>query len=188
MTTRKRFGKADWIALGLSQLALHGATGLTVEALCAEAKRTRGSFYHHFRDHEAFVDALMSAWKKQNTLDVAEETLREDQDKRAQVLSQLANNLDLDLERSIRQLAQSNEIVGLALKEVDEIRTEFVAGLYRQDGFDPAEARDIAMIEYAAYVGSQIIWKDMSIEDRVRLDRRFARMVRLARETVQNNS
>ncbi len=30
---------------------------MTIEALCTAADRTRGSFYHHFQDHGAFVEA-----------------------------------------------------------------------------------------------------------------------------------
>jgi AcrR family transcriptional regulator len=183
MTRRKRFEKEDWLTLGLTQLAAKGSAGLTVEALCKIAERTRGSFYHHFSDHGEFIEAMMSFWKKQNTLDVAEETLREEQQGRAQKLSDLANNLDLSLERSIRQFAQSNVTAGNILKEVDEIRTNFVAGLYEKDGLDPVQAREIAMIEYAAYVGAQIVWPDMPVKERVRLDRQFAVLVKKAKET-----
>jgi AcrR family transcriptional regulator len=188
MTRRKRFEKEDWLALGLTQLSTEGATGLTVEALCKNAERTRGSFYHHFSDHGEFIEAMMSTWKKQNTLDVAEETLREEQDMRGQKLSDLANNLDLNLERSIRQFAQSNETAARILQEVDEIRTDFVAGLYQQDGLDPTNAREIAMLEYAAYVGAQIVWPNMVVEDRVKLDRRFARLVNSAKEMGRRES
>ncbi|MBO6892157.1 MAG: TetR/AcrR family transcriptional regulator [Roseibium sp.] len=183
MTKRKRFDKTDWISLGLAQLAREGGSGLTVEALCRQADRTRGSFYHHFADHSAFIEAIMAAWKQRNTIDVAEETLKADQGSRAQQLSALANNLDLDLERAVRQFAQANVIAHQTLREVDELRTEFVAGLYRQDGLSADKAREIAMIEYAAYVGSQIVWPEMAASERMKLDRQFASLVRLLKDS-----
>ena len=67
---------------------------MTIEALCTAADRTRGSFYHHFQDHGAFVEALMLAWKQRHTLDIAEQALAEKGDLRAQKLSDLANRLD----------------------------------------------------------------------------------------------
>ncbi|WP_420334505.1 TetR/AcrR family transcriptional regulator [Roseibium sp.] len=177
MESRKRFVKKDWLDLGLEQLARDGGAALTVDAMCAAASRTRGSFYHHFQDHGAFLEALFLAWKQRNTLDVADAIMRQPQDKRAQTLSDIANMLDQDLERAVRQFAQSNDIARKVVQEVDEVRTEFVVGLYRDAGLAPELAREIAQLEYAAYVGSQIVWPHMTADDRIRLDKRFASMV-----------
>lgn len=177
MRPRKRFAKKDWLNLALERLARDGGAALTVDAICEAAGRTRGSFYHHFEDHAAFLEALFFAWKQRNTLDVADAILRQPQDKRAQTLSDIANLLDQDLERAVRQFAQSNDIARSIVQEVDEIRTEFVVGLYRELGLEPELAREIAQLEYAAYVGSQIVWPDMTADDRIRLDKRFASMV-----------
>lgn len=177
MGPRKRFAKMDWLDLGLSRLAQEGGAGLTVEALCHAAARTRGSFYHHFTDHDGFLKALFSEWKQRNTLDVAEAIMRQPQDKRAQTLSDIANLLDQDLERSVRQFAQTNTIAGQIVRDVDKIRTEFLVGLYKEAGLEESLARDVAQLEYAAYVGSQVVWPDMNAQERIRLDQRFASMV-----------
>ncbi|MEM9630177.1 MAG: TetR/AcrR family transcriptional regulator [Pseudomonadota bacterium] len=178
MTTRKRFNKDDWLQLGLTQLARVGAAGLTVEALCKSAERTRGSFYHHFEDHDRFLETLLGAWKQRNTIDVADQILGHELRDRAQMLSDLANHLDQDLERAVRQFAQSNNIARQTVREVDRIRTDFVVELYVEEGLTPEEAREIAQLEYAAFVGSQIVWPEMTSEQRFKLDRRFATMVR----------
>jgi len=180
MTARKRFGKSDWLALGLEQLAREGSPGLTVEALCKTAGRTRGSFYHHFADHEAFVDALMEAWKQKNTIDVTEETLKQETPVRAKKLAVLAIGLDHALEHAVRQFAQGNAAVQNTVRDVDGIRTRFIAGLYESDGLDSDLALEIAKIEYAAFVGAQIVWPDMPAEERLALDNRFASMVKAA--------
>ena len=177
MGSRKRFVKKDWLDLGLQRLARKGGSALTVDAMCEAAGRTRGSFYHHFQDHGAVMEALVQEWKQRNTLDVADAILQQPQGKRAQTLSDIANMLDQDLERAVRQFAQSNAIARTIVQDVDEIRTEFVVGLYRDAGLAPELARDIAQLEYAAYVGSQIVWPDMTAAERIRLDQRFAAMV-----------
>jgi len=159
------------------QLTRQGPAGLTVEALCAAAERTRGSFYHHFDDHDAFVVELMQAWKQRHTLDIAEKALAEAGDQRAQTLSRLANSADHALERVVRQYAQTTPAALAIVREVDDLRTGFVARLYRDQGLDPELAEDIARIEYAAFVGSQIVWPDMPAEERMALDRRFASLV-----------
>ena len=56
-------GVLHWLVLGLAQLSAHGPDGLRIEPLCAAAARTRGSFYHHFQDHDAFIAALLDHWR-----------------------------------------------------------------------------------------------------------------------------
>ncbi|WP_428642787.1 TetR/AcrR family transcriptional regulator [Roseibium sp.] len=180
MKQRKRFGKTDWLSLGLGQLAREGSAGLTVEALCEAADRTRGSFYHHFSDHGAFIEALMEAWKQRNTHDVAEETLLQAPNDRARKLSDLASGLDQDLERAVRQFAQGNATALRAVREVDELRTGFLAKLYEGSGLEPGFALEIARIEYAAFVGVQVVWPDMPEAERQALERRFAGLVKSA--------
>ncbi|MCK7612370.1 TetR/AcrR family transcriptional regulator [Roseibium sediminicola] len=164
-----------------------GPAGLTVEALCEAGERTRGSFYHHFADHDAFVADLMQAWKQRHTLDIAEKALAETGEQRAQTLSRLANSADHALERAVRQYAQANPVARAIVREVDDLRTGFVAGLYRDQGLDPDLAEDIARIEYAAFVGCQIVWPDMPAEERMALDRRFAGLVARALGTADKS-
>jgi hypothetical protein len=119
----------------------------------------------------------MQTWKQRHTLDVAEAALAATVKDRAEKLSDLAHHLDHGLERAIRQFAQGNEIARGIVREVDDLRTGFIAGLYRNLGLGESEARDIARIEYAAFVGSQIVWPEMPATERIALDRRFAGLV-----------
>ncbi|MGB0506322.1 MAG: TetR/AcrR family transcriptional regulator, partial [Pikeienuella sp.] len=70
MSARKRFTREDWLDFGLAQLAKEGPDALSIHPLCKAAGRTIGSFYHHFKDHAGFVDALLARWRKLNTEDV----------------------------------------------------------------------------------------------------------------------
>lgn len=177
---KKRFGKEDWLRLGLTQLAKHGSRGLGIEALCEASGKTRGSFYHHFTDHAAFIAALMESWKKNNTIDVAEETLRQPESDQALCLSALATGLDQDIERAIRQFAQNNDIAAKTVREVDQLRTDFVVNLYLKQGMPQELAVEIAQIEYAAFIGSQIVWPDLSNDRSLTLARRFMWLVEKA--------
>ena len=177
MSAQKRFTREDWLELGLLQLKQDGSAGLTIEALCTAASRTRGSFYHHFSDHDAFLEDLLLAWKERNTLDVADEIMRQPLEQRARTLSDVANLLDHNLERAVRQFAQANPIARKIVADVDDIRTEFVVQIYRDTGLEESLAREIAQLEYAAFVGMQIVWPNMPANERIRLDQRFASMV-----------
>lgn len=174
MTDTRRFGKPDWLSLGFDQLKKHGLSGLTIEALCKAAGRTRGSFYHHFKDHDQFIGELMSGWQQKNTIDVALDTLNEPPSARRRKLSERANHLDHDLDRAVRQIAPSHPSASAAVREVDRHRTNFVTSLHRESGVDADLAIDIARLEYALFVGVQTVWPDMSATERMRLDKRFA--------------
>ncbi len=50
------------------QLMLHqGFSGTTVDQICAEAKLTKGSFFHHFESKEAIGRAAVDAWGAMGT-------------------------------------------------------------------------------------------------------------------------
>lgn len=157
-----RFTRDDWLVLGLAQLSAHGPDGLRIEPLCAAARRTRGSFYHHFDDHDAFIAALLDHWREWNTDGVIEmvELEAEISGKRGR-LNALAAGLDQRMEVAIRRFAATNNHAATAVAEVDETRIAFLARLNEEElGFDVAEARKMAEIEYAAFIGFQHLFPD----------------------------
>lgn len=63
MTTRAQAKAATREALiqaGLDLFERHGTEGPSLDAICEHAGRTRGAFYVHFADREAFMVAVMS--------------------------------------------------------------------------------------------------------------------------------
>ena len=82
----------------------------------------------------------MLAWKQRHTLDIAEQTLAEKGDLRARKLSDLANRLDHRLEQAVRQFAQSDLRAQEIVRDVDDLRTGFVARLYEAGGMEPGPA------------------------------------------------
>lgn len=172
-TMNKRLGREDWLDLGLQQLTRKGAAGLTVEALCDAAQRTRGSLYHHFSDHGAFLDALMMHWQKRYTQDIADQSSAEPSRQKRKKLSDLALAIDPILETAVRKFAPSHPGAQDIVAAVDESRVAFVTALYEEAGMAPDLAAQIGKIEYAAYIGVQMIWPQMEGQERKALDRRF---------------
>lgn len=140
----------DWLELGLRALAEKGPSGLTIEALCRRAQRTKGSFYAHFPDAATFVRRLAAHWRAQHTERLLERA-RADADRRA-VLDRLALGLDLDVEREMRRLAAGNAEAAEALREADRERLAFLAEEHRRGGSSPADARALALLEYALFL------------------------------------
>jgi AcrR family transcriptional regulator len=153
----KRLRRSDWLALGLSALAEQGPAGLTIEALCRRAGKTKGSFYAHFPAIEAYLAALAGHWRETFTLRLMQET---DKGGPAQdrliALDRMALALDVGVEQGMRRLAQLDPGVAATCAEVDRERIGYLESLHGESGrFTPEEALALARIEYAAFVGFQ---------------------------------
>ncbi|MEL6424399.1 MAG: TetR/AcrR family transcriptional regulator [Pseudomonadota bacterium] len=167
MTTR--MGREDWLALGLKRLVADGAGGLTVEALCAAAGKTRGSFYHHFDGHTAFVEAMLEFWRERDTEGPkTKSNLGQSPAERYRLLEEAAIALDHREELAIRQFSQVHPSAARAVAEVDRDRVSFMAGIWAERGAPPDQAKTIAELEYAAFIGLLLLFPDAN--DRTRRD------------------
>jgi hypothetical protein len=59
-----RTTKAAWTEEGLRALAAGGPEAVRVETLAASLHVTKGGFYHHFRDRQALLDAMLDTWEE----------------------------------------------------------------------------------------------------------------------------
>ena len=57
-----RRSREDWLESGIKILGEAGVNGLTIERMAAEMSLTKGSFYHHFRSREDFVQSVGRYW------------------------------------------------------------------------------------------------------------------------------
>src|SRR5262249_45493149 len=155
--------RADWLDLGLALLAKDGPDGLRIEALCAAAQKTKGSFYHHFADHDAFLAALLGHWRELHTDRIIRLVDREPAAARPRVLADIATGADHRIERAIRRLAAVDAQAQAALAAVDTQRLRYLERLNRDDASVPKrDARLVATLEYAAFVGLEILFPDES--------------------------
>ena len=63
----KKIEREDWFTAGLGILNTGGFLKITIENLCEVLKVTKGSFYHHFKNVDGYIDAFMSYWVEKNT-------------------------------------------------------------------------------------------------------------------------
>src|SRR5918995_1461561 len=59
--------KPQWLSAGLDALRKGGVAAVRVERLAAGVGVTKGSFYHHFRDRGALLEALLEFWSREMT-------------------------------------------------------------------------------------------------------------------------
>ncbi|MEO1249544.1 MAG: TetR/AcrR family transcriptional regulator [Pseudomonadota bacterium] len=177
--SKGRLSRADWLEVGLSLLAEEGEQGLTIEALCAAAGRTRGSFYHHFEDQEQFVDALLHHWK-QTHVDavVASNGALNDPEAMRTGLARMATCLDNPIEAALRRWSASNPTVRRMIEAVDAERIFLLADIMAATAArDETECQELALVEYSALIGFHQLFPDATAEMADQITRRVHRLI-----------
>ena len=170
--TKPRFAREDWIELGLALLAEQGPEALTIERLTERAAKTRGSFYHHFVDHQAFLAALGDHWLERDDAiyNQADAALRTGE--RRETLARKTADIDHALERALRRLAAGEPVIAEAVARSDERRIAYLVRLFRSEvGLDAAEALARARVQHAFFVGAQMVFPQADARFRLKLQR-----------------
>ena len=170
-----RFVKTDWLDLGLAVLAKDGPSAIRIDTLCAKAKRTKGSFYHHFSGRDDFVAALMVYWEQKLTQAVIDETeTSTDTVAKLIALNGITADLDMGIEAALRRWAGTDANVAAAVAAVDKRRVDYVASLLMQAKDIPAyKAIDLAVMNYASLIGFHMMYTGVSLDRRKRIDQVF---------------
>ena len=160
-----RMTKEDWVVVALDVLSTKGVDALTLAKVCEVAGKTKGSFYHHFKDVGALREAMLSYWEEKHTLHIIEMAQQKATAKeKADVLNRLAAQADWGIERAMRLWAQQDDVALRAVRSVDRRRVAYLVGLY--DGVAPARAKQLAWIEYSALLGAQQLFETFSLKER----------------------
>jgi AcrR family transcriptional regulator len=144
----------DWLARGLRALATQGFSALKAEPLAKAMGVSRGSFYWHFADIDAFHAAILQAWRE-----VAAETIISNieaasgADDPLTVLLRRVFSEKLGLERAVRNWAAFDATARNAVQAIDRRRLDYVEGLIRARGVAPDIAQARAQILYWAFLG-----------------------------------
>ena len=138
-----------------------GVGAVRVERLAADVGVTKGSFYHHFRDRGALLEALLEFWSREMT-DAEFERIQglrggdAGRELRARLLALAEDVLERGMGRydpAIRAWARSDRKVAAAVAQVDRRRVRALAGLFEEGGFSAAQTRTRARIFYALLLG-----------------------------------
>ncbi|MEM8789609.1 MAG: helix-turn-helix domain-containing protein [Pseudomonadota bacterium] len=161
--SRGRFAATDWLDLALAELSAHGPDAVKLDAICAAAKLTRGSFYHHFKDHDRFLVAIARRWQAVHTTDIVNRFEgREPDAATIDSLNDAVIAIDYRLELGIREIARRRSAVADVVREADRARLDLLTTLYTaRFGLDRKRAQRFALLEYAALAGLILIDPEM---------------------------
>jgi AcrR family transcriptional regulator len=145
----------DWAGAALAAIARGGIDAVAVETVAAELGATKGSFYWHFKNRDALIQAALDKWEQRRTEAVIEEFERE-----SDPAIRLKKILEAGFESGradraeIALLANPEHPAAVrAVRRVAERRITYIAEQLEKLGWDSTDALDRAVVMYYVYVG-----------------------------------
>jgi AcrR family transcriptional regulator len=157
-----RLDAEAWIAVAFDALADGGIDAVRVEPLAKALGITKGSFYWHFADRRALIDAMLESWTTGRVAAIREQASRRGEP--AAVLRELADLYTrnasargLAIELAIRALARTDEAAAKAVRSVDRERLAHVRELFAGLGAAKADAQARAVLFYSYLFGQSLL-------------------------------
>lgn len=150
----------DWIEAALAVLVTGGVAAIRIEPIAAKLGVTKGSFYWHFKDRAALLEALLDFWEAEFTGGLIE--LVADVPSPAARLRNLAKAAltvswhGIDNARSemaMQAWAAQEPTVAERLRQIDRIRIDYLQTELAELGFSEARSTLLAKSVYQALMG-----------------------------------
>ncbi len=153
--TKTRLTPSDWTTAALEAIADGGVAAVIVEALAPRVGASKGSFYWHFQDRSALLEAALEMWETARTeAIVAELQDVEDPLERLRRLLGIAfNNPHGGRIEAALNAQPAHPQVAPVLERVTERRIGFIAEAFGDLGFGAEDARHRALIFYTTVLG-----------------------------------
>ena len=152
----ERLSREIWVDAGLDALARDGGASLKAEVLAKRLGVSRGSFYWHFADLDAFHAAVVERWRDIAVEGVIRALERGARKGRLRHLLGLALRADPGLEIGMRAWGVSCERARAAVATVDARRLTYLAYMLVADGVAPDASEARACVIYWTYLGSAL--------------------------------
>ena len=159
MTTRKaertRLSAEDWKNAALTSIAEEGVGALAVEALARRLGVTKGSFYWHFRNRDALLEAALELWEQHDEAEVLAkiEPIADPRLRLRALFDFVAREMPAHRIYAALLKALDYPAVLTLMARVSARRMEFLTTAYVEAGMNTAQAQHRARLTYAAYVG-----------------------------------
>ena len=157
-----RLDKNSWLIQGFKIIETEGFSRITIDNLCEKQKRSKGSFYYHFKNIDGYIEELMKYWVQEYTITY----IKTAEIKRTpaliyKALTNMAFKVPYKVEQVIRAWGYSNFIVREYVQKVDKIRIDYMVSLKIEAGSDERAAYYSAILEFAILIGIQQLYPDM---------------------------
>jgi AcrR family transcriptional regulator len=157
-----RLARKDWVRAACRTIGRSGAAAVKVEVLAKDLGVSKGSFYWHFDNRDALLQAVLSSWEQQGTDAIIEHVEAREAAPRDKLwrlilaVFQAAVPFD-NFEAQLRAWAQSDTRAERTVRRVDRRRLDYVAGLLHDAGVPKREAKLRAELVYRMLVGELVL-------------------------------
>lgn len=153
---RNNLSASDWTEAALDAMAAGGLEAVAVEPLARRLGVTKGSFYWHFPNREALIQAALALWERRETEEVIAKAEQRSDDPRERIhaLFREIANIDPRSERLLLMLSAADHPVARdCVRRLSDRRCRYVYDCYRALGLADAEARNWASFAHCTFVG-----------------------------------
>lgn len=150
--------KQIWLEDGLKILSESGHENLTIDNLCIRLNLTKGSFYHHFKNRQTYIEELLKYWENENTLKIIEiSNSGTTSNEKMKTLNKVTTNIAKSPEIAIRTWAFHDPLVKEYQTKADLMRIKYVRDISDSITKNEKEAELLSKLLYALFVGSYYI-------------------------------
>ena len=152
----RRLTPEDWARAALKAIARGGIDAVAVEPIAAELGATKGSFYWHFKNRDALIEAALERWAQRKTEAVIEHLESEpDPARRLRIVVEGGLERGPNDRVEVALLANPGHPAAVrAVRRVAERRISYMADQLMALGWDSQDARDRAVLLAYVYVGN----------------------------------
>src|SRR5574343_2054371 len=182
-TARTQLDPERWIDVAIDVLAKEGVTGLRIEVLAKRCGVTKGSFYWHFRDRQALLDAVLERWREGRIRDIEKTTAGlpgaevEQLHHVIEVYGANRNRKGMAIELAVRDWARHDAQAAAVVEAVDLYRLECTQRLFIAKGMSAADAKSRSLLLYACVFGLSLMHYDTFDNNLPELKRRIAERI-----------
>lgn len=155
----QRLGPEDWCDAALDALAAGGVEALVVERLAEALGVSKGSFYWHFANREALLEAAVLRWERVRTEEIiaALGSISDPADRLRQLFRRAFGKPRMGRIEAALVLSRDHPAIAPVLRRVTKRRVRFLADAFLELGLDARTAAQRARITYGAYIGLFVV-------------------------------
>jgi AcrR family transcriptional regulator len=162
-SVRIQLDSKKWVTTGIDLLAKEGIAGLRIESLAKRCGVTKGSFYWHFKDRQALLDAILEQWKQGRIRDIEKSTAlvpgkeHEQLQFAFEIYGSNRNRKGMAIELAVRDWARHDSRAAAVVESVDLYRLECTCKLFVSAGMNAADAKSRSLLLYACVFGLSLM-------------------------------
>ena len=156
---RKTLTRADWIGTALEAMARDGLRAVAVEPLAERLGATKGSFYWHFRDRNALIEAAAADWEHTGTdVPLAQLGAITDPQERYTATVRWLTGSEHNTRIFLVLLWHSDHpAIGPVIERILTKRMAFSLRMRRDGGATAQESQQAVIHSYSAWLGLQLL-------------------------------